>query len=199
MGDQRLGTPDRHRASPEARRLLDLRYRLSALTADEYCRAGFAAVAQDNIYGQDVTRWLDRITAGPRHLVVLRPSADIVARRDAERLARTGKLAYRPGGLTIDGLDGDQRRRRVSDYGWTPHFRVRTKRSVKSSGAVGMHSSTSATPDPRNSMLVGTRLYLAGRPATQVFQSHKNSHKRRDHMLRFADDVGILLAILLLA
>jgi hypothetical protein len=30
-----------------ARRLLDLRYRLSALTAAEYCDAGFTAVVQD--------------------------------------------------------------------------------------------------------------------------------------------------------
>lgn len=42
----------------EARRLLDLRYRLSALVADEYASAGFTTVIQDNIYGKDVETWL---------------------------------------------------------------------------------------------------------------------------------------------
>src|SRR6476646_2797261 len=42
----------------EARRLLDLRYRLSATVADEYAAANFTTVVQDNIYGDDVTRWL---------------------------------------------------------------------------------------------------------------------------------------------
>jgi len=37
--------------------------------------------------------------------VVLRPGKDVVAARDAARRARTGKVAYRPGEFTIDGLD----------------------------------------------------------------------------------------------
>lgn len=37
--------------------------------------------------------------------MVLRPGKDVVAERDAERRARTGKFAYRPGEYTIDGLD----------------------------------------------------------------------------------------------
>ena len=89
----------------EARRLLDLRYRLSAQAADEYCAAGFTAVVQDNIFGEDVTRWLELVRSRPRHLVVLRPSPRVVAERDARRRARSGKLAYRPGGYTIEGLD----------------------------------------------------------------------------------------------
>lgn len=89
----------------EARRLLDLRYRLSALTASEYCDAGFSAVVQDNIFGADVVRWLEQVRSRPRRLVVLRPSKETVAVRDAERHARTGKVAYRPDGFTIDGLD----------------------------------------------------------------------------------------------
>jgi hypothetical protein len=89
----------------EARRLLDLRYRLSALAAGEYARAGFTAVVQDNIYGPDVATWLREVTEGPRHLVVLRPSLQAVRARDEARLAATGKLAYRPGGFTVEGLD----------------------------------------------------------------------------------------------
>ena len=90
----------------EARRLLELRYRLSARIADEYCAAGFTTVVQDNVYGDDVAAWLRSVAARPRHLVVLRPRPDVVAARDAARRAATGKVAYRPGGPTIEGLDG---------------------------------------------------------------------------------------------
>jgi adenylylsulfate kinase-like enzyme len=83
----------------EARRLLDLRYRLSALVANEYAAAGFTTVVQDNIYGVDVERWLDSITADARYLVVLRPSVDVVEARDALRRRTIGKVAYR-GGFT---------------------------------------------------------------------------------------------------
>lgn len=79
----------------EARRLLDLRYRLSAKVADEYASAGFGVVVQDNIYGPDVLAWLEAVAARPRHLVVLRPSVAVVAARDDERRRRTGKVAYR--------------------------------------------------------------------------------------------------------
>lgn len=86
-----VGDPD----EAEVRRLLDLRYRLSATAAQEYADAGFTTVVQDNIYGIDVERWLERITAGSRHLVVLRPSVAAVVARDAERRRTTGKVAYR--------------------------------------------------------------------------------------------------------
>lgn len=79
----------------EARRLLELRYRLSALVADEYAAAGFTAVVQDNIYGTDVVQWIDRIHATPAHLVVLRPSIDVLEQRHDERRERLGKVAYR--------------------------------------------------------------------------------------------------------
>jgi len=80
---------------PEARRLLDLRYRLSAVVADEYAAAGFSTVVQDNIYGPDVTRWLESIQARPRHLVVLRPSVAVLQSRHDDRRRATGKVAYR--------------------------------------------------------------------------------------------------------
>lgn len=89
----------------EARRLLDLRYRLAALTADEYCHAGFTVVVQDNIFGTDVPRWLESVAARPRHLVVLRPSVAVVWERERQRFAATGKTAYRPGGFTVEALD----------------------------------------------------------------------------------------------
>ena len=90
-----VGDPDER----EARRLLDLRYRLSALTASEYAAAGFTTIVQDNIYGLDVERWLASVRAETKHLVVLRPSVEVVVARDAERQNSTGKVAYR-GALT---------------------------------------------------------------------------------------------------
>jgi hypothetical protein len=89
----------------EARRLLDLRYRLSAQSANEYCAAGFTTVVQDNIFGQDVPQWLDRATGRPRRLVVLRPSVDEVKNRDRKRLTETGKVAYRPDRFTPEHFD----------------------------------------------------------------------------------------------
>jgi hypothetical protein len=79
----------------EARRLLDLRYRLSARTAVEYASAGFTCVVQDNIYGPDVAPWLASVRPVPTHLVVLRPRVEVVAARDATRRHVTGKVAYR--------------------------------------------------------------------------------------------------------
>jgi len=88
-----VGDPDH----AEARRLLDLRYELSADTASAYCAAGFTTVVQDNIYGSDVEHWLARVDAHAKHLVVLRPSVAVVEARDAQRTRDTGKVAYRDG------------------------------------------------------------------------------------------------------
>lgn len=84
-------------ARDEARRLLDLRYRLSSSVADQYAAAGFTTIVQDNIYGVDVEHWLDRVTARPKHLVVLRPRVEVVEARDLDRQRTTGKVAYRDG------------------------------------------------------------------------------------------------------
>lgn len=83
----------------EVRRLLDLRYRLSARAAVEYAEAGFTCVVQDNIYGSDVATWLEMVDPLTAHLVVLRPSVEVVTARDQARQLSTGKVAYR-GGFT---------------------------------------------------------------------------------------------------
>ncbi len=88
-----VGDPD----ETSVRRLLDLRYRLSATVADEYVAAGFTTVVQDNIYGVDVEHWLDRVRSSPKRLVVLRPTVEVVERRNAERQRVLGKVAYRDG------------------------------------------------------------------------------------------------------
>jgi hypothetical protein len=95
--------PDR---PEEARRLLALRYRLSAMVADEYAAAGFTCVVQDNIYGPDVEAWLATVRARPLHLVVLRPSVEAVAAREDARRRATGKVAYR-GSYTPARNDAD--------------------------------------------------------------------------------------------
>jgi hypothetical protein len=92
-------------SSEEARRLLDLRYHLSAQAAHEYCRAGFTTVVQDNIFGDDVPTWLKDANVQPSHLVVLRPSVSVVKQRDQMRQRAVGKVAYRPGGVSIEQLD----------------------------------------------------------------------------------------------
>lgn len=97
--------PGAETATLQARRMLDLRYRLSGMVADEYCDAGFTCVVQDNIFGDDVVTWLEKIRSRPRRLVVLRPSLECVEIRDTERQRATGKTAYRPGEYTIAGLD----------------------------------------------------------------------------------------------
>ena len=90
----------------EARRLLELRYRLSARVAGEYAAAGFTTVVQDNIYGDDVVSWLGSIHQRPLHLVVLRPSVSTVAARHEDRRRASGKIAYR-GGFTPADNDAD--------------------------------------------------------------------------------------------
>lgn len=89
----------------EARKLLDLRYRLSALAAAEYCEAGFTTVVQDNIFGEDIRTWLQAVPARPRHLVVLRPNVAVVLERDHARQREVGKVAYRPGETDAHELD----------------------------------------------------------------------------------------------
>jgi hypothetical protein len=89
-----------------ARRDLDLRYRLSARIADEYATEGFTVVVNENIYGDDIERWFDALRTRPAHLVVLRPSVDAIAAREAARHAATGKTAYR-GGYTPADNDAD--------------------------------------------------------------------------------------------
>jgi hypothetical protein len=89
----------------QARRLLDLRYRISVLAAAEYCEAGFITVVQDNIFGDDVMTWLQAVPARPRHLVVLRPSVAVVLERDHARQREAGKVAYLSGKSDAHQLD----------------------------------------------------------------------------------------------
>lgn len=91
-------TPD---PSPGALDQLRLRYELGVLVAGRYAAAGFAVVLQD-IYFSDLG-WMVESFAGivaDRYVVVLDPSAEVVAAREARR----PKTAYRAGNHTIDDL-----------------------------------------------------------------------------------------------
>ncbi|MBP5939313.1 AAA family ATPase [Streptomyces acidiscabies] len=74
--------------SAEAREQLLLRYRLSAATADAYADAGFTAVVQDVVLGEDLAGWVGMVRTRPLYVVVLAPDARAVAAREAGRAKR---------------------------------------------------------------------------------------------------------------
>lgn len=74
--------------SPEAREQLLLRYRLSAATADAYADAGFTAVVQDVVLGEDLAGWVGMVRTRPLYVVVLAPDVRAVAAREAGRAKR---------------------------------------------------------------------------------------------------------------
>ncbi|QNP75941.1 AAA family ATPase [Streptomyces roseirectus] len=88
-----------------AREQLLLRYRLSAATADAYADAGFAAVVQDVILGDDLAVYAGLVRARPLYVVVLAPDASAVAAREAGR----GKTGY--GDWSVGELDAWLRER----------------------------------------------------------------------------------------
>jgi adenylylsulfate kinase-like enzyme len=83
----------------EARAQLELRYRLSAMVADEYARHGWTAVVQDIMLGGDLGRYVARVRTRPLYVVVLAPSAAAVRSREAAR-PKTGYGAA----WTVDAL-----------------------------------------------------------------------------------------------
>ncbi len=87
-------------ADLEALAQLRLRYNLAALVADGYAAAGFTAVYQDIVLGEDLERVPERIHARPLFVVVLAPRPDVVFHR-AE--GRTKPRGY--GSWTVEALD----------------------------------------------------------------------------------------------
>ncbi|MCI0713984.1 MAG: AAA family ATPase [Chloroflexi bacterium] len=73
---------------------LRLRYRLAASTAQQYCESGFTVVYQDVILGPLLGEVVDMLKNSspvyPLHVVVLYPSADVVAERERHRV----KIGY---------------------------------------------------------------------------------------------------------
>ncbi|MFF3481736.1 AAA family ATPase [Streptomyces sp. NPDC002701] len=87
----------------DAETQLRLRYRLSAATADAYAQAGFTAVVQDVVLGENLTAYTELVRTRPLYVVVLAPSAGAVAQREAGR----DKTGY--GAWTVEQLDGGLR------------------------------------------------------------------------------------------
>jgi predicted kinase len=88
-------TPD---LPAEAMRQLDLRYELAATVAGRYADSGFTVVWQDVILGPALAR-VSQLLRGRRFgVVVLCPSPEAVAEREAGR-AKTGYGAWTPADL----------------------------------------------------------------------------------------------------
>ncbi|WP_052847439.1 AAA family ATPase [Streptomyces avicenniae] len=85
--------------SGEAAAQLRLRHRITAAVAVEYAAAGFTAIAQDVVLGDDLTHWTRLVRDRPLHVVVLAPDPAVVAAREAGR-AKTGYGAW-----TVADLD----------------------------------------------------------------------------------------------
>ncbi|WP_461076368.1 AAA family ATPase [Streptomyces deserti] len=87
-------------AGGEGEAQLRLRYRLSAATADAYAEAGFTAVVQDVVLGEELAAYVRLVRTRPLHVVVLAPGPAAVATREAGR-EKTGYGAW-----TVEELDG---------------------------------------------------------------------------------------------
>jgi chloramphenicol 3-O-phosphotransferase len=71
--------------TPEALEQLRLRHRLGAAAADTYFRAGFAVALEDVIAGPALADYRSWIHGRPCHVIVLLPSMEAIAAREAER------------------------------------------------------------------------------------------------------------------
>ena len=72
-------------APPEALEQLRLRYRLAASAADAYLAAGFAVALEDVVAGPLLGEYMRLIRGRPLHAVVLLPSVEALAAREAAR------------------------------------------------------------------------------------------------------------------
>ncbi|MDT0445889.1 AAA family ATPase [Streptomyces johnsoniae] len=104
---RRMIVSGRHEPTPagsdEATAQLRLRQRLSATAADLYAAAGFTAVVQDIVIGEDLAPYVARVRTRPLYVVVLAPRPEAVAAREAAR----PKDGYGP--WTVAALDASLR------------------------------------------------------------------------------------------
>ncbi|GAB4458329.1 MAG: hypothetical protein OHK0029_19350 [Armatimonadaceae bacterium] len=85
--------------TPEAQEQLELRYRIATEVAGIYLQSGFTVVYQDILIGKGLTEAVQRLRHHPLYVVVLCPSAEAVAEREASR----EKIGY--GNLSITDFD----------------------------------------------------------------------------------------------
>ena len=74
--------------APEALDQLRLRYRIAAAAADMYHEAGFAVALEDVAAGPWLAEYRTMIRSRPCHVIVLLPSIEAVAAREAGREQR---------------------------------------------------------------------------------------------------------------
>lgn len=72
-------------APPEAKHQLRLRYQIAVDAADRYFRDGFSVVLEDVIAGELLAECVALVCSRPLHVVVLLPTVDVVAAREATR------------------------------------------------------------------------------------------------------------------
>jgi predicted kinase len=107
VGGRHEMTPD---AAPEAVAQLRLRYRLAAAAADAYAQEGFTVVLEDVAAGLLLRDYVDLIRSRPLRVVVLLPSVETLAAREASRRRRSsGASATR---LLLRATDAARRPRR---------------------------------------------------------------------------------------
>jgi len=94
--------------TPEALEQLRLRYELAAASADRYVEAGFVTVMQDVILGPWLPDVIAMFRTQPVSVVVLAPSAEVVAGREAER-PKTGYTTLTPTELDAGLREGTPR------------------------------------------------------------------------------------------
>lgn len=82
VSDRKEMTPD---ATAEAIEQLRLRYRLASTVADLYYAAGFAVAIEDVVAGPLLSEYVELIRSRPLHVIVLLPSVEVLAAREAAR------------------------------------------------------------------------------------------------------------------
>lgn len=79
----------RHEMTPEpseeALTQLQLRYLLTSEVAERYARAGYTVVVEDVVAGPLLSEFVNLFTHRPLHLVVLLPTEEAIAQREAGR------------------------------------------------------------------------------------------------------------------
>lgn len=82
--------------SEDAIAQLHLRYRLAGITADTYAAAGFTVVVQDVAFGSALPTFVEAVTWPHRYVVMLAPTADVLAKREANRTKTGYSAAFTP-------------------------------------------------------------------------------------------------------
>ncbi|KKI91233.1 phosphotransferase [Bacillus sp. SA1-12] len=75
-------TPDYSKAALEQ---LRLRYHMTAQVADQYFKAGFSVVVQDNYLGKEVHSFLQAFESRPLYFITLNPNVHTIIEREKNR------------------------------------------------------------------------------------------------------------------